>query len=148
MLLYNVYEAYNHFAVGWAWAMDTPYQWTKQVASHWGGTRNGTIVHLLLQPLWLAAVQDFWKYANSVRRASGADGVCVRWRGLAKGGNVILYLDGNKVGEWRVNATVPMLFSADETTDLGSDSGTPVTDDFGPKDSAFNGTVKWVQIDL
>jgi len=37
-------ESYNHFAVGWAWAMDTPYQWTKQVASHWGGTRNGTIV--------------------------------------------------------------------------------------------------------
>jgi arylsulfatase len=38
-------ESYNHYAVGWAWAMDTPYQWTKQVASHWGGTRNGTIVH-------------------------------------------------------------------------------------------------------
>ena len=38
-------EAYNHYAVGWAWAMDTPHQWTKQVASHWGGTRNGTIVH-------------------------------------------------------------------------------------------------------
>jgi arylsulfatase len=38
-------SAYNHYAVGWAWAMDTPYQWTKQVASHWGGTRNGTIVH-------------------------------------------------------------------------------------------------------
>ena len=38
-------EAYNHYAVGWAHTMDTPYQWTKQVASHWGGTRNGTIVH-------------------------------------------------------------------------------------------------------
>ncbi len=38
-------DAYNHYAVGWAHAMDTPYQWTKQVASHWGGTRNGTIVH-------------------------------------------------------------------------------------------------------
>jgi arylsulfatase len=38
-------EAYNHFSVGWAHAMDTPYQWTKQVASHWGGTRNATIVH-------------------------------------------------------------------------------------------------------
>jgi arylsulfatase A-like enzyme len=38
-------ESYNHFSVGWAWAMDTPFQWTKQVASHWGGTRNGTIVH-------------------------------------------------------------------------------------------------------
>ena len=37
--------AYNHYAVGWACAMDTPFQWTKQVASHWGGTRNGTIVH-------------------------------------------------------------------------------------------------------
>jgi arylsulfatase A-like enzyme len=38
-------DSYNHYAVGWAHAMDAPYQWTKQVASHWGGTRNGTIVH-------------------------------------------------------------------------------------------------------
>ena len=37
-------DSYNHYAVGWAHAMNTPYQWTKQVASHWGGTRNGTIV--------------------------------------------------------------------------------------------------------
>ena len=45
-------ESYNHYSVGWAWAMDTPYQWTKQVASHWGGTRNGTIVH------WPAGIQQ------------------------------------------------------------------------------------------
>jgi arylsulfatase len=38
-------DSYPHYAVGWAHAMDTPYQWTKQVASHFGGTRNGTIVH-------------------------------------------------------------------------------------------------------
>jgi len=38
-------DSYPHYAVGWAHAMDTPYQWTKQVASHWGGTRNGTIIH-------------------------------------------------------------------------------------------------------
>ncbi len=38
-------NSYNHYAVGWAHAMDTPYQWTKQVASHWGGTRNGMITH-------------------------------------------------------------------------------------------------------
>ncbi|MCE3003940.1 MAG: arylsulfatase [Xanthomonadaceae bacterium] len=38
-------ESYNHYAVGWAHAMNTPLQWTKQVASHFGGTRNGTIVH-------------------------------------------------------------------------------------------------------
>ena len=37
--------AYNHYPVGWAHAMDCPYQWTKQVASHWGGTRNGMAVH-------------------------------------------------------------------------------------------------------
>ena len=38
-------SSYNHYSVGWAWAMCTPFQWTKQIASHWGGTRNGTIVH-------------------------------------------------------------------------------------------------------
>jgi arylsulfatase A-like enzyme len=38
-------DSYNHYSVGWAHAMDTPYQWTKQVASHFGGTRNGTVVH-------------------------------------------------------------------------------------------------------
>ncbi len=37
-------DSYNHFSVGWAHALCAPYQWTKQVASHWGGTRNGTIV--------------------------------------------------------------------------------------------------------
>jgi arylsulfatase len=37
-------ESSPHYAVGWAHAMCAPYQWTKQVASHWGGTRNGTIV--------------------------------------------------------------------------------------------------------
>jgi arylsulfatase len=38
-------RALQPLRVGWAHAMDAPYQWTKQVASHWGGTRNGTIVH-------------------------------------------------------------------------------------------------------
>jgi arylsulfatase len=38
-------KAYNHYAVDWAHALCAPYQWTKQVASHWGGTRNGAIVH-------------------------------------------------------------------------------------------------------
>ncbi|WP_224373044.1 arylsulfatase [Hyalangium versicolor] len=38
-------KAYNHYAIGWAQAMCTPYKWTKQVASHFGGTRNGMIVH-------------------------------------------------------------------------------------------------------
>ncbi|MGD9894144.1 MAG: arylsulfatase, partial [Dehalococcoidia bacterium] len=68
--------------------------------------------------------------------------------GLGKGGTVTLYLDGTKAGEGRVDATEAMLFSGDETTDLGSDSGTPVTDDLGPRRGNFTGRVRWVQIDL
>lgn len=37
-------RTYNHMAVGWTWAFDTPYKWTKQVASHFGGTRNGMAI--------------------------------------------------------------------------------------------------------
>ncbi len=68
--------------------------------------------------------------------------------GIGKGGTVTLYVDGDKVGEGRVDATVPMAFSADETTDVGSDTATPVSDDYGPKDSHFTGRVRWVQIDI
>jgi hypothetical protein len=68
--------------------------------------------------------------------------------GLAKGGNVTLYYDGNKVGEGRVERTVPMAFSADETTDVGYESGTAVTRDYTPHTSRFSGKVNWVQIDL
>jgi len=35
---------FNHFPCGWAWAMDTPFQWTKQIASHFGGTRNPMVI--------------------------------------------------------------------------------------------------------
>jgi len=41
---FGVPDAYNHCAVGWAYALCAPYRWTKQVASHCGGTRNGAVV--------------------------------------------------------------------------------------------------------
>ncbi|AEW00146.1 arylsulfatase [Niastella koreensis] len=44
-----------HYAVGWAWAGDTPFQWTKQVASHFGGTRNPMIIS------WPAVIKDTGK---------------------------------------------------------------------------------------
>ena len=375
--LFGTPEAYNHYAVGWAHAMDTPYQWTKQVASHWGGTRNGTIVHwpngiaargeirsqfhhvidiaptvldvaglpeptivngvdqrpiegvsmrysfddvaagerrptqyfemfcnrgiyhegwtavtrhstpwvlgtplpALTEDVWELYDDTDWAQANDLaaamperlaelqqrwldearrfnvlplddRRverfdadlagrpqliggssqilfagmgrltenvmintknkshavtalvdvpANGADGVLIAqggafggWSlyvhegrpaycynlfglrrfkvyggtsigpgehqvrleftydggGLAKGGSASLWLDGAKIGEGRVDATEPMLFSADETTDVGSDTGSPVSDDYRPEASAFAGSVRWVQIDL
>ena len=68
--------------------------------------------------------------------------------GLGKGGDVTLLVDGEPVGEGRVEATVPMLFSADETTDVGSDTATPVSDDYGARDSRFTGKVRWVQLDI
>jgi len=68
--------------------------------------------------------------------------------GLGKGGNASLYVDGSKVSEGRIDATVPMLFSADETTDLGSDSATPVTDDLALDELEFNGRIDWVEISI
>ena len=67
--------------------------------------------------------------------------------GLGKGGNVTLFIDGEQVGEGPIVATVPMLYSGDETCDVGFDSGTPVSDDYTTEDGNFNGTVKWVQLD-
>jgi arylsulfatase len=68
--------------------------------------------------------------------------------GLGKGGVATLYVDGKQVGEGRVDGTVPMAFSADETLDIGSDSGTPVSDDLAPDELEFNGRVRWVELDL
>jgi arylsulfatase len=67
--------------------------------------------------------------------------------GLAKGGLVTLFVDGSKVGDGRVEATVPMIYSADETCDVGFDTGTPVSEDYKVKDATFTGRVKWVQLD-
>lgn len=68
--------------------------------------------------------------------------------GLAKGGAVTLYYDGTAVGTGRVEATQPMILSADETTDIGYESGTTVTSDYTPATSRFTGKINWVQIDL
>ncbi len=50
--------SYPQYSLGWAHAMDTPYQWTKRVASHWGGTRNGLIVH------WPAGIHERGELRN------------------------------------------------------------------------------------
>jgi arylsulfatase len=68
--------------------------------------------------------------------------------GLAKGGDVTLFHDGDPVGRGRVEATQPMIFSADETTDIGYESGTTVSPDYTARDSRFTGKLHWVQLDL
>jgi arylsulfatase len=68
--------------------------------------------------------------------------------GLAKGGGVMLYVDGERVAEGRVEHTQPLIFSADETADVGHETGTTVSDDYDAESSRFTGTIDWVQIDL
>jgi hypothetical protein len=67
--------------------------------------------------------------------------------GLGKGGDVTLYYDGKKVGEGKIPATQPIIFSADETTDIGEDFGMPVSSDYRGETSRFNGKIELVQID-
>jgi arylsulfatase A-like enzyme len=68
--------------------------------------------------------------------------------GAGKGGNVTLFYDGKVVGKGRVEQTQVNVFSGDETTDIGFESGTPVSPDYNAKTSRFTGKIGWVQIDL
>jgi arylsulfatase A-like enzyme len=68
--------------------------------------------------------------------------------GLAKGADITLYYDGEPVGKGRVDQTEPMAFSADEACDVGADSGSPASPDYGPTGNKFTGEIKWVQIDV
>jgi hypothetical protein len=68
--------------------------------------------------------------------------------GMGKGGDVTLYYDGREVGNGRVDQTQDFIFSADETTDVGYESGTTVSPDYTANTSRFTGKIHWVQIDL
>ena len=68
--------------------------------------------------------------------------------GLAKGGNVTLYYDGRPVGKGRVEITQPMAYSADEACDVGADTGSPASPDYGASGNKFTGDIKWVQLDI
>ena len=68
--------------------------------------------------------------------------------GLAQGGTVSLYIDGEQTGEGRADRTEPMVFSVDDKTDVGGARCTSVSDDYGTGDSDFNGRIDWIQIHL
>ena len=76
----------------------------------------------------------------------GAHGVCVRRWWPGQGRHRDLYVDGKKVGEGRVAATAAMVFSADDDCDVGVDTGSPVSPDYGSRGNEFSGQVKGVQI--
>jgi len=91
----------------------------------------------------VAAAEPLQAGERQVRMEFGYDG-----GGLGKGGDVTLYVDGAKAGEGRVEGTMPLIFSGDETTDLGSDAATPVSDDYAAGARGFSGKIEWVQIDV
>ena len=67
--------------------------------------------------------------------------------GLGKGGTVGLFLDGGPVGDGAVGATAAMIFSADDTCDVGKEGGALVAEDY-PVPNDFTGEVRWVEIDV
>jgi len=70
--------------------------------------------------------------------------------GTGKGGLAVIYIDGEKVGEGRIEKTEPAVFSADETADVGKDDATQVADHVfkDVKDSEFTGFVNKVTISI
>ncbi len=66
--------------------------------------------------------------------------------GLGKGGVASLFVDGKKVGEGRIAVTAAMVFSADDGCDVGVDTGSPVSPDYGSRGNEFSGRVKGVQL--
>ena len=68
--------------------------------------------------------------------------------GLGRGGDVAIFVDGEQEGAGRLSATIPLIFSADETCDLGADTASPVSDDYTPESSTFTGSIAWVQLDM
>lgn len=65
------------------------------------------------------------------------------------GGTGTLHFNDEKVGEGRIEKTVPFIFSGDETLDIGSDLAMPVTDDYPQgQENRFRGKIHWVRIDL
>src|SRR4029077_4668640 len=67
--------------------------------------------------------------------------------GLGRGGTVTLVVDGKQGAQGRIERTIPFRISADETLDIGEDTGTPVSEDYQVP-FKFTGTLKKVAIQL
>ena len=67
--------------------------------------------------------------------------------GVGKGGIVTLFYDGQEVGRGRIPHTQPLVFSAEESTDIGYESGSLVIPDYPARSGHFTGTIHWVHLD-
>jgi hypothetical protein len=131
-----------------------------------GGTANGTIIAqggrfsggcLYLKEGIPAHCYNFLGVTRTYARASkplAAGEHTLRYEftydgdGVGKGGMGVLSMDGTKVGQARIDRTVPFIFSADDLLDIGKDTGAPVTEDYDTPEGCFTGNSAWVRIDI
>jgi hypothetical protein len=95
-----------------------------------------------VQRFYVGSEQEIPAGVHQVRMEFAYDGP-----GLGKGGTATLFLDGEPVGDGAVGATAAMIFSADDTCDVGKEGGALVADDY-PVPNDFTGEVHWVEIDV
>jgi len=97
-----------------------------------------------LQRFTIAATEKLNPGKATIRFEFAYDG-----GGLAKGGTGTIFVNDKKVGEGRIARTQPMVFSADETADVGIDLGTPVVETIGAEHaSKFTGKIHKITIDV
>lgn len=97
-----------------------------------------------LQRFTIASTEKLPKGKSTIKFVFDYDG-----GGMAKGGDATLYINDKKVGEGRIPHTQPMIFSADETADVGIDLATPVVETIGcEKESKFTGSIPKVTVEV
>ena len=96
-----------------------------------------------LQRFTVASPQALPAGKSTIRLEFAYDG-----GGLGKGGLATIYVNDKKVAEGRIERTQPMIFSADETADVGEDDATPVTEDYKAYDNKFTGKILKVTVDV
>jgi arylsulfatase len=95
-----------------------------------------------VQRFYVGAEKEIPSGEHQVRMEFAYDGP-----GMGKGGTVSLYIDGESVGEGKVAATAAIIFSADDTCDIGRENGALVAEDY-PVPNDFTGEISQVEIDL
>jgi arylsulfatase len=95
--------------------------------------------------------QERSKVTSSEKLSTGPATIRVEFKydggGVGKGGAVTMFVNDKKVGEGRIAETVPGRYSADETFDIGLDTGSPVSNDYASP-NPFTGAIKKVNIHL
>jgi arylsulfatase len=120
-----------------AGAVEIPEGGAEGVLATQGGRFNGWGLYLLKgKPVFHYNVVDVHRYtvAGPQKLSPGKHTILVDFKydgpGLGKGGTAALMVDGKKVAEGKLERTIPFRISADETLDIGEDTGTPVSEDY------------------